>query len=242
MRLVYFFSLFFSSSSFALQVMTFNTMCDFCNGSDFFKYAKRLENINNVIQRHKPELIALQELRSISQVKELIKNTNYNYIASDYGLISYADPAILYDKQKFKLLEKHQFWLGPKSSFNFGWSFALPRQAHWVLLEEIKSKKRFIFATSHFDNKRKNLMGAAKKVNSIFKEKSYPIIFAADTNITTDTKYYTELTQNLFINSFNIKKNFSVKGNYKSDKDLCYLRKGNKFPACSVDHILLSEK
>lgn len=240
MRLVYLFSLFFTHSAFALQVMTFNTMCDFCTGSNYWNFEARVKQIRKVISTYNPELIALQEVRTVSQLKDIIKNTQYEYIASEYFLMSYADPAILFDKTKFKLESKTQFWLGPKDSLNFGWSFALPRQAHTATLVEIKTGKKFIFATAHFDNKRKNLMGAAKKINQKLKEQELPVIFAADTNITPDTRYYQELTKELFTNSFEIKKNFAVKGKYKSDKDLCYYRKGDQFPNCRVDHILLS--
>jgi endonuclease/exonuclease/phosphatase family metal-dependent hydrolase len=78
-------------------------------------------------------------------------------------------------------------------------------------------------------------------INAFFSKFQVPILFAADTNMTTDMKEYQVLVEDLFINTFNLKESFKVKGAYQDDKDLCYLRKGKVFPACRVDHILISQ-
>lgn len=246
MRLLLLSLLFYFPLSFAAQykVMTFNTMCDFCNGSNYFDFNNRLQKISDILKTHRPELIALQEIRKSSDIIKLKDDLQgYNIVQSEYAFVSYSDPALLYQINRFQELERGQFWLGPeKGEFSFGWKVALPRQVHWVKLLDKKSDKEIIFASSHFDNRRENLRGAAKMVGKYFKKFNEPIIFAADTNITIDMPDYKLLTDHLFINSFALKKSFHVIGNYKKDRELCYTRKGKRFPECRVDHILLSSK
>lgn len=223
------------------SVMSFNTMCDICKGSSYMGFDKRLNSMRKILKKHNADLISLQEMRSLPQVKELLKGlVDYESVTSEYFLMSYADPTLLYNKKKYKLLDKGQFWLGPREgSFSLGWKFSLPRQVHWIKLRGDFGD--FIFVGSHFDNRLENLNGAAKMVNRFFLGNKLPIIFAADTNLTTDMPEYKKLTGNLFLNSFDLKQSFKVIGEYKSDKDLCYTRKGKVFPQCRVDHILLSK-
>lgn len=216
-------------------------MCDICKGSNYFDYKKRVTSIRHLIKTHAPDLIALQEVRSVTQIKEILKGMNqYDFITSDSFFLSYADPTIIYDKNKFTLKNSGQFWLGPeKGGFSLGWKFSLPRQVIWAKLQS--KTKHFIFSSTHFDNRIENLKGSAHMVNNFFKNNKLPIILAADTNMTVDMPEYKELTHGVFINAFDIKKDFHITGKSKEAKDLCYLRKGKKFPACRVDHILLSK-
>jgi endonuclease/exonuclease/phosphatase family metal-dependent hydrolase len=242
-KLVFFLTI-FSTVAFSsdIKVMSFNTMCDICKGSSYFGYHDRLNGIRNILNKHAPDLVSLQEIRSYSQVVDLTKGLpQYEFIASNYLFMSYADPTLLYNKSKFKLIDKGQFWLGPREgSFSLGWKLSLPRQVHWIKLEGKTGP--FIFVGSHFDNRLENLLGAAEMVNQYFKKVKEPIIFAADTNLTVDMPEYKKLIDGVFSNSFDKKENFQVLGEYQSDKDICYTRKGKKFPECRVDHILLSKE
>lgn len=223
-----------------IKVLNFNTMCDFCKGSNFFKYDERLKSLQEVINKHKPDLMSLQEFRSLSQVEKLVEeHSKYKIIATDSLLMSYADPAIVYDSTKFELLESENYWLGPKKGkFSFGWSTALPRQ---ILIAKFRfQNKEFYFISSHFDNLRKNLKGATDVLMDLFSQYQLPVLFAGDTNIPMDMKLYSSLTSKI-TDAFNIKESFHIIGAYKSDKDICYLKKGKVFPTCRVEHFLLSK-
>ncbi len=234
------FALFLSLNSVAMTVLNFNTMCDVCKGSDYFNYEQRAKQIKLIIEKYRPDLVSLQELRTESHLKNIVNNEIYHYHFTTLGPVSYADPSIAYKKEYFDLVDDGQFWLGKTDEFNLGWQLSLPRQVIWVRLKHKITGKEFIFASSHFDNLRDNLMGSAKKVNQYFRKFKVPIIFAADTNITEDADYYHELVIEQFLNAFDLKTSFQIDGEYQKDKDLCYLRKGKKFPQCRVDHILLS--
>lgn len=249
MRFILLLLLLLPASTFAvnLRVLNFNTMCDFCKGSEFTDYSNRSKALNSIIKMHSPDLIALQELRSTTHVKMILKDLkNYDFIATDSLLMSYADPAIAYNKTRYKKLTQGQFWLGKNpDQFNLGWKFALPRQVHWVLLEHIFSGKKFYFMSSHFDNRVENLLGAShlvpKRIKSLLKDSPYPFIFAADTNITPDVPEYKNLLSDVLINAFDLKEKFHVNGKSKDHRSLCYLRKGKVFPDCRVDHVLLDK-
>ncbi len=225
-----------------IKVLTFNTMCDFCKGSDFFNFDKRIQFFNSLIKKYSPDLISLQEVRSASQVQDILKGlSEYSYYTNEGFLFSYADPTLIYKKDLFKLNDKGKIWLGPQEgNFTFGWKWALPRQLLWLDLNY--QDTQFIFAGSHFDNRVENLKGSAEMVHSFLKTKnSIPLIFAADTNITIEMEEYFILKGKFLQNSFDLKQSFTVIGGYKDDKDLCYTRKGKVFPYCRVDHIFKSK-
>lgn len=226
-----------------LKLMTFNTMCDFCKGSDFFDYDLRVIALNNIVNFYRPSLIALQEVRSKSQLEKIVLgDKNRGIICTEYGPFSYADPAIVYDKSVLKLLEQGQAWLGPNHNrLNFGWKWALPRQIIWGKFLHLTNQQTFIFMTGHFDNRIENLEGAAKLTHDIISQQNIPVIFAGDTNLTTDLDIYQSLLGDTLINAFALakKKHTTFK---RSEKDLCYLKKGKTFPECRVDHFLLSKK
>ena len=230
----------FSTQSHALKVMTFNTMCDFCNGSNFFEFDKRSQSLQKIIEADDLDIIALQEVRSYEQIKQLTKGLpDYQVFSNNDGFISYADPTIIV-KKSYQILEKGQFWLGPnEGKFSFGWKFALPRQVLWVKLK--KDDNIFYFVTSHFDNRVENLAGSAEMLRTFFQNKKYPVIFAADTNLTKKMDSYQTLLGDFFENTYEMKESFLVKGIKLKERDLCYKRKGKKFPSCKVDHVLISK-
>lgn len=224
------------------SVMTFNVMCDFCHKVEADVYSKRKNFIQATLQSHRSDLIALQEVRLGSQVEELFKDmSEYELFYTDSLLMSYADPAIAVNKKKFEVLDHGNFWLGPREGkFTLGWKLALPRQTLWVKVKSLEDDQTFIFITSHFDNRVENLLGAAKMLEEFVKAQREPVIFAADTNTTRAFEGYKNLNSKL-VNAYDIKENFSVEGEAKSEKDMCYPRKGSEFPACAVDHVLLSK-
>lgn len=227
-----------------ITLLNFNTMCDVCSGSSWSGYSKRIESFHKIFKIYSPELIALQEVRTISQVEDIIENfPHYKFVATDSFFMSYADPTIIYDSRRFELLKSKNYWLGPdgENSFTFGWKISLPRQVLVTKLKDKKNDQEFYFVSSHFDNRIENLRGAAILTRKILEKLDAPILFAADTNLTVDMPAYKNMTKGLLLNAFDIKKEFSIVGSYSNDKEICYKRKGKKFPECRVDHILLSE-
>lgn len=232
-------------SAFAVDfsVMTFNTMCDFCHKDKKDVFSKRKPLVRKVLEDHRSDIIALQEVRTGAQVKELFKNMpEYLLFYTDSPVISYADPAIAINKNKFKVLDEGNFWLGPNSGgFTTGWKFALPRQALWVKVKSIEDAKVFLFISTHFDNRIENLLGSARMMREFIEKSEVPVLFGGDTNLVVEFEGYADLIGERLVNAFDIKENFKVEGKTETQRDLCYPRKGKKFPSCRVDHVLLSK-
>lgn len=224
------------------SVMTFNTMCDFCHKEKEDRFKNRRGLIKQVIEDHKADLVALQEVRTGNQVKRFFKELpQYKLIYVKAFLVSYADPALAINTEKFEVLDDGHFWLGPSDGFNLGWKIALPRQVIWAKIRSKQDQKEFIFASGHFDNRVENLLGASVKVNSFIKDQKLPVLFAGDTNLVPEFEGYSNLIGSELSNAFDLKEKFSVKGDPDVPEDFCYRRKGKSFPECRVDHVLLSK-
>ncbi len=226
------------------KVMSFNTTCSsICEKGNYDKFKKRKHWIVDTINRHSPDLIGLQEVLTHKQLNWIQSQLADNYYLVYYRnlfIFRYADPAILFKTSKFDLDRLGGFWLGPKGyRFSLGWKRALPRRVQWTRLIDKESQKEFYFITSHFDNRKKNKENSAKVLLSAFQEVNIPIIFAADTNLKPETNGYNHLT-GFFTDSFNIKENFTLIKNSETDiHHSCNIEKGEIFPDCRVDHVML---
>jgi endonuclease/exonuclease/phosphatase family metal-dependent hydrolase len=235
-----FFHFSFISYSSEFKVMSFNTLCDFCTKDEYDSFDKRKVQISTIIKNYSADLISLQEVRTGSQIKEIFQDlSQYQLIYADSYFLSYADAAIAINTKKFKVVDQGSLWLGPNDgSFSFGWKAALPRIVVWGKLQHLTTNKEFLFLGSHFDNRVENMIGSAKQVQRFIRKENLPVIFAADTNATTDFRGYSLLIGSNLVNAYDVKQ----RDLGSSDpKELCYLRKGDDFPSCRVDHILYSK-
>lgn len=227
-----------------IRVMTFNATCDFCSKGKFDKYRKRKHWILDTIKRNNPDIFALQEVRTIRQMKWFRdKLKDYDLYYPKFKIFRFSDPGIFVRKGRFKFLRTDGFWLGPKGKrkFTLGWKLAIPRRVQWVHLIDLQDKRSFIFVSGHFDNRAKNKEPSAQMVVDEFEHSLTPVIFAGDTNLKPATNGFSTLMGS-FEDSFEIKEEFSlIRNSETNEDDSCNLEKGKTFPACRVDHILLSQ-
>jgi len=179
-----------------LTVMTFNVMCSFCGGLDDDPWAQRVQYQADVIARHDPDLIGLQEFVFSKEVDQyLALNPGYAavfYVSADHEFIlpSYPDETILYRKDRFAEIARGFFWLSPTPDKPFSVGFLesgrqLPRLVGWVLLEQRSDGRRFYFANTHFDP---NHPSQEKSVPLVYERFSdmvfeHPLILAGDFNL-----------------------------------------------------------
>jgi endonuclease/exonuclease/phosphatase family metal-dependent hydrolase len=224
-----------------MSVMTFNTMCDFCKSNIKTEYEQRVTYLNDVLKRHQTDLIALQEVRTGSQLEDIFQGLNdYHLIFSDYMLLSFADPAIAFKKSRFKLVDSGNYWLGPRNGdFSFGWKFAVPRQVLWVKLQDKKSNETFVFMTTHLDNRNENKSKSVEVISKLIQQFDEKVVFAGDINLRKHDEYY-QLLSNTLINATDqkVKQSFLYR---TPSSNLCYSHKGSNFPDCVVDHVLFSK-
>lgn len=230
----------------ALRVMTFNVMCDFCSkGNENGTFAERLIAVADTINRHNPDLISLQELRTGEQVELLRASLFEKYTplyAEDYG-ISYADPTLLVRSARFKVLEKDGLWLGPEApNFGFGWKTSFPRRIEYARLFDGTTESELIFVGAHFDNNPRNREPSAELLVKRFGESSITVIFAGDTNLRPDRGGYETLTKGFRDTFADVIEHAYITNRPTVSTDGCNLDKGPIFPACRVDHVLVSRK
>ncbi|MBI2889882.1 MAG: endonuclease/exonuclease/phosphatase family protein [Nitrospirae bacterium] len=142
-----------------IRVMTFNVLCSFCNLEDFDPWEERLAYFADILARHDPDLIGLQELMLASEVEQL-RTLRPGYEAvffhNEQGLKDYPDATILYRSSRYELLESGSYWLSPTPdepwSVGFSKTAQLFRLVLWARLEDESQGRELFFVTTHFDN------------------------------------------------------------------------------------------
>lgn len=220
-------------------------MCDFCaKGSDNGSFSDRLSAVADTLNRHDPDLVSLQELRTKGQVETLLSQVREKYIAvyAENFFLSYPDPVLLVKEKRFRVLVKDGFWLGPRSpSFDLGWKTSFPRRVEFAEIEDRESAERLIFAGTHFDNNPHNREPSADLVLKKFAVFPLPLIFAGDTNLRPDREGYARLTS-VFRDTFRETGTHPYIANSPTKSaDGCNLEKAPDFPECRVDHVFLSK-
>jgi endonuclease/exonuclease/phosphatase family metal-dependent hydrolase len=238
--------LFLSMNSFAkVRVMTFNTTCSYvCEKGNFDKFKYRKHWIVDTVKRSNPDLIGFQEVLTSFQLnwfKKELKDYHLMYFRK-YYIFRFADPALFVKKSRFNIKKWGGFWLGPRGyRFSLGWKRRLPRRLQWARLEDKDTGKQFYFASSHFDNNKKNKTPSSKVFTNAFDKVNLPVIFAADTNLRPHMEGYKHITKT-YHDSYDVTENVVMLKNADTNKDdSCNIEKGTSFPSCRVDHIFLSK-
>ncbi len=153
----------------AIRAMTFNIRVDHAedrNTENEWQY--RLEKVTHVVNKYKPDILALQEPIS-AQLDDLKKSlgANYSWISapsSDHDPLSEV-VAIAYKNERFDLKKSGRFWLAPDPTQEPGspaWDgSSYPRVAAYGTLEDKKTEKVFSIFNAHFDHK-----GSEARINS----------------------------------------------------------------------------
>lgn len=199
----------------ALVVLDANVMCSFCKNSDHPEWAQdwatRLPWWHDVIVRHDPDLMALQEFQEIvptdpvlSQPAQIIAPENaydfefYHYKTGDLFEQDYDDATVFWRKSRFDKLDTGVFWLSPTPDQSFSTGFHQPQEPRlvvWVLLHDKKANRDFYFANTHFDNNFPSQKLSSPLVLQRFAALAgpHPIIFGGDFNSDPDTEAYQTL-------------------------------------------------
>jgi len=192
-----------------LTVMTYNVLCSFCDPS-YDPWDERLHYQRDIILRHAPDLIGLQELSFKEEVDEyLALNPEYEAIYfttddPDAPFPAYPDETILYLKARFKEISRGFFWLSPTPDEPFSIGFSdgkaqLWRLVGYVLFEDKDTGRRFYFANTHFDP---NHPSQEKSVPLVYERFSdlvtqHPVIFTGDFNLDPGEPAFNSLTQGI---------------------------------------------
>jgi len=201
----------------AIVVLDANVMCSFCKNSDhptwIQDWATRVVWWYDVIQRHDPDLMALQEFQEIvptdpklTQPEQITAPGNaydfeyYHFKSGDMFDYDYDDATVFWKKSRFTKLDTGVFWLSPTPDVSFSTGFKQPQQPRmvvWVLLHDKQTNRDFYFANTHFDNNFPSQKLSAPLVLQRFAALPgpHPILFGGDFNSRPDSEAYKILVQ-----------------------------------------------
>jgi len=161
----------------------------------------RLPHVIDLIKFHQIELFGTQEgLRH--QLDQLSEGLGYEYlgVGRDDGAKKGEYTAILYDPEKFEVLDQGTFWLSPTPETpSKGWDAALNRICSWGKFKDSSGKIFYAF-NIHYDHigqqareeSSKLVMDQVAKINS----ENAPALLMGDFNVTPDNAAYTTITSN----------------------------------------------
>jgi endonuclease/exonuclease/phosphatase family metal-dependent hydrolase len=179
-----------------IKVMTYNIRYD-APSDGVNQWPKRTHKVYDLIKKHDPDLIGLQEVLH-HQLTDLIQNLPaYSYIGvgRDDGKTKGEYSAILYKKARVKAMDQNTFWLSetPNAPGSKSWDAAITRVASWGTFRDLKSNKEFLMINTHFDHigveARKNSAALLKKKAGEI-AKDFPLIITGDFNCTRDDGPY----------------------------------------------------
>jgi endonuclease/exonuclease/phosphatase family metal-dependent hydrolase len=119
-------------------------------------WKERAPVVSALIRFHDFDVVGTQEGYQV-QLDDLIANLpEYRCygLGRDDGAEKGEHSAILFKKDKFKLLQKGDFWLSqtPEKP-SLGWdATCCNRICSWVYLQDVRSKKKFYFFNAHYDH------------------------------------------------------------------------------------------
>jgi len=165
-----------------IKIMSFNIACVFCSTpGELDPWMVRMPYLRDVITRHNPDLMGIQELNApelTTSIEPNQKVPDWEFLIEgipDYAPVywqatstddcdpdtelcwsTYPDATVYYRTSRFSLLDKGAFWLSltPDEPYTSGFTGKTQffRIVIWVLLEEKATGKRYHFVSTHFDN------------------------------------------------------------------------------------------
>ncbi|UKJ06881.1 endonuclease/exonuclease/phosphatase family protein [Solitalea lacus] len=180
----------------ALKVSTYNLRFD--NPGDAGNlWVDRAPIVAALIRFHDFDVFGTQE--ALKHQLDDITNTMPQYerygIGRDDGKDKGEHSAIFFKKDKFRLLNKGDFWLSQTPDKpSLGWdATCCNRICSWVYLQDIKTKRKFYFFNAHYDhqgvvarNEGSKLILA--KIKAIAGNE--PVVLTGDFNATPDSECY----------------------------------------------------
>ena len=172
-----------------LRIMSFNIRC--------LEYNKRKNIVPTLIKEYAPDSLGIQEC-TYQWYQNLTKNLpEYEFIgvgrdsgdlSSGCGEIS----AILFDKDKYTLVDSGTFWVSETpEEVSYGWDAACRRICTWVILEDKATGEQFAHVNTHLDHQGPEARtNGSKMVRDFALSFDMPVVVTGDFNFRKDTDLY----------------------------------------------------
>lgn len=190
--LVFAFSAYMQSAAQGVNVMTYNIRFD--NPADGInQWGNRKQKVFDLIKKYDPDILGVQEALH-HQLKDLTGYlVQYTFIGvgRDDGKQAGEYSAILFNKNRFEVLDQNTFWLSetPEIPGSRSWDAAITRVATWARLKDKRSGAEFVIINTHFDhigNEARSNSAAILKAKALELGKNLPVIITGDFNCTRD--------------------------------------------------------
>ncbi|NJM24749.1 MAG: endonuclease/exonuclease/phosphatase family protein [Bacteroidia bacterium] len=223
-----------------MRVMTYNirlnTTADGPN-----HWPKRMDKVFALILGHQPDLLGVQEAMD-GQMHDLIDNLgDYAYVGvgRDDGKTAGEYSAILYRKDRFKVVEQNTFWLSetPEVPGSKSWDASITRVASWAIFEDLRTEKKFLMVNTHFDHigkeaRRNSATLIQQRISKI--SNGLPVILSGDFNAQRDEPPFAAVTSGEFLELYDSRPADNRQGTY------CTFSVNG--PACTaIDYIFYSK-
>ena len=176
------------------KAMSYNIKYDNINDTVNNWNDRKAEMLDLLVEYH-PDFIGMQEVL-VHQLKYLDKalaNCKYIGVGRDDGKEKGEFSPILYNTDKFKLLDSNTFWLSnTPDKISVGWDASMERICTYGLFENITSKKKLWVFNTHFDHRgtkarKKSAKLILKKIKQL-NLNNLPVVLMGDFNLSPDEK------------------------------------------------------
>ncbi len=144
--------------------------------------------VASMIRFHQFDILGTQEglFHQLEDISHALPEYSRYGIGRDDGKEKGEFSAIYFKKDKFKLLDKGDFWLSETPGrVGYGWDAKINRICSWVYLQDLKTKKTFYFFNAHYDHqgiraREESSKLVLAKINAIAGKRA--VIFTGDLN------------------------------------------------------------
>ena len=223
-----------------IKVMSYNIRLDLESDGEN-KWSLRKDRVAGLMKYYAADFIGGQEVQQ-HQLKYLVENLpGYSYIGvgRDDGKEAGEYSCILFNQNKFDLVQQATFWLSPTpDSPSKGWDAAYNRVCTYGLFKSKKTKQIFWVFNTHFDHvgkvARLNASKMILKTITRLNNKNYPVFLTGDFNLKPEEEPVQEISKQL-TNTRTISKH--VYGN----ADTWNAFKFHEKPDGTIDYIFISK-
>lgn len=182
-------------------IMSFNIRYD--NPNDGVNsWQNRKENALTMLRFNEVDVLGLQEVlaHQLTDIKKQFPEYEAIGVGREDGKLKGEFSPILFNKNKFQLLQSGHFWLSQTTIIpSKGWDAACERIATWIQLKDNKTGKEIFILNTHFDHEgqvaRQESVALVKaKIDQL--SQGLPVVFMGDLNASPETSVIQSLLKN----------------------------------------------
>jgi endonuclease/exonuclease/phosphatase family metal-dependent hydrolase len=229
----------------SIRIMTFNIRYDEPRDG-VNAWPNRKQKVADVIRFHKADIIGVQEalLTQLRDLEKLLPGFAWVGVGRTDGKEAGEYSAILYRKDRFRLIASDTFWLSetPDKVGSKGWDAALPRIVTWAKFSDRVTGKTFVHFNTHFDHVGEK--ARAESASLILKKAGEihgkgPFVLTGDLNVRQDSGAYKTIIAGTPIVKVVDARYASVNGHIGGDSTFNGFKELE--PGRTIDHIFVRD-